>query len=443
MNIAFEISTLITASGSFGDKSGVYRYTYGLITSLYSLLQKKDNQSTIVLFSFNHSLLRYPLNTEILKFCNQKNIIFIKKIPRVKRDDITMSELLYLSFFKHTAKIINTFIPIKLMYENYIYTVQHKMYVRFLTQQLKKYHVTHIFHSQTGFYPMKTFKNITTIYDLTPFLLKYFHREETLDLQKRKIIFTLRDCDGIIAISKSTKKDMISYSKNFLRKKIVIGYPGLDHIFNSSQSTKNTPNFDMLKNVFNKNCNGIERKKYILYYGTFEPRKNLPYLVQAFYELQNNQEIPIDFRLIFTGGAGWGNVKKNIANYLQENYPENQNKTISVLDYINDKYLLLFIQNAYAVVYPSLYEGFGLPVLESMSLGIPVICSDTSSLPEVGGNAVSYIDPYDFFDLKNKIKHLVNHPEYAHTLSQKGIIQSKKFTWEKTAKKIYTFMHDL
>lgn len=443
MNIAFEMSPLISASGSFGDKSGVYRYTYGLITSLYSILQKKDNQSTIVLFSFNHSLVKYPLNPEMLILCNQKNIVFIKKIPPIKHNDITTSELLYLSFFKHIAKIINALIPIKSMYENYVYRLQHRKYVSFLTTQLKKYHVTHIFHSQTGFYPMKDFKNITTIYDLTPFLLSDFHRNETLDLQKRKIAFTLRECDGIIAISKATKKDLLSFSKNFSKKNIVIGYPGLDRTFDTSQLTEDIFSFDVLKNIFKKNSNALERKKYLLYYGTFEPRKNLPYLVQAFYALQNNQEIPADFKLILTGGSGWGNVKKNIVNFVHENYPESKNKTMSVLNYINDKYLLSLIQNAYVVVYPSLYEGFGLPVLESMALGTPVICSDTSSLPEVGGKAVSYINPHDFFDLKEKIRHLINHPQYAQTLSQKGIIQSKKFTWEKTAKKIYAFLQEL
>lgn len=442
MNIAFEISPLITASGSFGDKSGVYRYTSGLITSLSSLLQKKDKKSTIILFSFNRTLLKYPFNPSMPLY-NQKNIIFLNKIPHIKQIDIDDYALSDLAFFKHLARIINFIIPIKKMYQNYILDMRQKQYIYFLVQQFKKYKVQFIFHSQTGFHSMKEFKNIATIYDLTPFLFSELHREETKYLYKRKIKFVQKNCDNIIAISNSTKNDLLQYSQKFLHKKIVIGYPGLDAIFHSAQSNKKNASFDVLYGSFKNKCKGMKEKKYILYYGTFEPRKNLPYLVQSFCELHDHGEIPSDFRLILSGGAGWGNVKNNIINYIKENFPEEQTKTIIVLDYINDKYLIPFIQNAYTVIYPSLYEGFGLPVLESMALGTPVICAHTSSLPEVGGDAALYIDPYNFFDLKEKIKYLIHHPEYAHTLSQKGIKQSKKFTWEKTAKKIYAYLHTL
>ena len=136
-------------------------------------------------------------------------------------------------------------------------------------------------------------------------------------------------------------------------------------------------------------------------------------------------------------------VAKTVVNFVKENYPIKNKNKIVILDYLNDDYLINLIKNSYTVIYPSLYEGFGLPVLESMSLGTPVISSNTSSFPEVGENAVLYINPYDYYDLKNKIKYLINHPEVARKLSKNGIKQSKKFNWSNSVSKLYNFFVDL
>ena len=143
------------------------------------------------------------------------------------------------------------------------------------------------------------------------------------------------------------------------------------------------------------------------------------------------------------GGEGWGKSKKTVVNFVKENYHIKNKNKIVILDYLNDDYLINLIKNSYTVIYPSLYEGFGLPVLESMSLGTPVISSNTSSFPEVGENAVLYINPYDYYDLKNKIKYLINHPEVARKLSKNGIKQSKKFNWSNSVSKLYNFFVDL
>ena len=261
--------------------------------------------------------------------------------------------------------------------------------------------------------------------------------EETNDLHKRKLVFARRFCDGITCISNSTKKDLLRYSPHFRNKKIIVGYPGLDPHFENNINSINDHNkrfFPLLKNTY---------KKYLLYYGTFEPRKNLAYLTKAFADLKKKGEIPQDFGLVLTGGDGWGGVKNSIVAFIKENFITHRNKSIVVLDYVNDTHLLQLIKNAYAVVYPSLYEGFGLPVLESMAVGTPVICSNNSSLPEVGGKAALYVQATNFFDIKHKIKHLVSHPRLAQELSQKGIMQSKKFTWEKTAHKALRLLDGL
>jgi len=243
----------------------------------------------------------------------------------------------------------------------------------------------------------------------------------------------------------ATKDDLIKYSSIFKTKKITVCYPGLDALFQNSISKK-TNKITSIKSInlmLKKYKASINYKKYLLYYGTFEPRKNILYLVKAFMDLQKEKQIPSDFKLILIGGEGWGMVKEKIKNYLLEEYPIEEQRNILLLDYINDKYLIKFIRGAYAVVYPSLYEGFGLPVLESMALGTPVITSNTSSLPEVGGSAVAYVKPKDYSDTKKKMKYMVQHPDYAKQLKGRGKIQSKKFSWHNSAQAVYDFVEEL
>ncbi len=445
MTIAFEISPLITASGTFGDKSGVYRYHLGLLQALANLSKSKDKKIKIVLFSFNRDLLlNYPLNPQVFQLLDNKTVFLINRLPQLA--DTNWEDKIIFNFpsVKTFLKILNRVLNLKSLYSDCINSLRFNQYLKFLVNQFLKKKDDVVFHSETGFFPLKMFKNIITIYDLTAVIKPQFHRLATVDLQKRKLIFAKKFCQGIICISRSTKEDLLKHSKSFQDKKIVIGYPGLDSVFYlpSGNKTSSYPIND-LNLILKSQQNKIKRKKYLLYYGTFEPRKNLIYLVKAFTELQEAKEIPRDFKLILSGGEGWGNVKKSIINYIKENSPYGEKNNIIVLNYLSDRILIGFIKNAYALVYPSLYEGFGLPVLESMALGTPVICSHNSSLPEVGQEAVLYIDANNFFDLKDKIKYLINKPELAYELSKRGLVQSKKFTWNKTANKVYHFLEQL
>ena len=107
----------------------------------------------------------------------------------------------------------------------------------------------------------------------------------------------------------------------------------------------------------------------------------------------------------------------------------------------DDSLLYQYYKNAYLFVHTSLYEGFGLPVLEAMSCGTPVVCSKSTSLPEVGADAVSYCDPYNTQDIKNKIKKIISNNSLHQKMVNNGIIQSKKFSWLITAKKYKTIFN--
>ncbi|MFA5770127.1 MAG: glycosyltransferase family 1 protein [Patescibacteria group bacterium] len=437
-NIAFEISPLLLASGTFGDKSGVYRYYYGLIKSYGEYIKKQKINEKIILFSFNRDLLNWPTNKEILDLINNDVFIFINKVPMPENKKKYNFEIVK-GLPKLFLKIINVFVPIKKIYFNIINRIRFNEYMNALDIQLKRNKVIIIYHSETCFFPLKGYKNIITIFDLTPIIMSYFHRKETNDLTNRKLTFASKYCQGIVCISQSTKNDLTKIFPIFKSKKIVTCYPGIEPVFTKSQPLL----FDEINTIVSQYAKNILIKKYLLFYSTFEPRKNVINLIQAFYELQKNLQIPADFKLVLLGGTGWGKVRQQVTNFIKENFPIKDKNKIILLDFINDNYLVDLIKNAYAVVYPSYYEGFGLPVLESMSLGTPVICSNTSSLPEVGGDSVLYINPNDYYDIKEKIKYLVNHPAVAKKIGDLGRIQSNKFNWEKSVSQLRKFLVDL
>lgn len=443
MNIAFEISPLITASGTFGDKSGVHRYMFGLLTSLVELAKK--GKLKIVLFTFNNSFLNIPVTPEIYEMVDNKHVFFIDKVVRF--DQVTniatyLNRVLNIKpnqFFR----LLNKIFFVTYLLENLSKKLKFKEYLRILDKLFIKHKIDIILHSETGFFPVGDYKNVIIMYDLTPIMMPELHRRAVSDMQKRKLRFVKDFVQGVICISRSTKKDVLDYDRNFKNKKILIAYPGIDKNFTPEFQSKNGISLKDLNLVLKEYKNSIKKKRYIFYYGTLEPRKNIAYLVRIFDDLQKNKEIPGDFKLVLSGGEGWGKVKKVIENYIAENYPISGKTNIILMNFLNDEYVIEFIKNAYAVVYPSLYEGFGLPVLESMAIGTPVITSNSSSLPEVGGDAVLYINPLNYFDIYHKIQYLINNPKILKGLSRRGIIQSQKFQWDKTSKKVLNFLKEL
>lgn len=442
MNIAFEISSLLLASGSFGDKSGVYRYVTGLITSLEKISNKNDHK--IVLFSFDRNLLLSQVNPYLYEIVSNKNFVFINNysepIVQPVVGSYVRNKILRLFGFKQILRVANKIFRMKRLYDYLREQVHEKNYMDFLQTELKKNEVTHIIHSNTSFKVIGDFKNIQIIYDLTPLFFPFNHRQETLDLFSRQLEFSKNHCQGIISISRSTKNDLYKYYPAFRNKKVKIIYPGADEGLN--KKTDDTFYNEIIQ-LLKINHQSLSKNKYLIYFGTFEPRKNIVYLVKSFVDLQNEKAIPSDFKLLLVGGEGWGNVKCKIRNYVNEEFPLISKRNVIVLDYIADRFLYSLVKNAYATVYPSLYEGFGLPVLESMKLGTPVISSDNSSIPEVGGNAILYSKVNDYTDLKDKIKTLINNQGLAKILSRRGLEQSKKFNWKKSGKDIYDFLNSL
>jgi glycosyltransferase involved in cell wall biosynthesis len=167
------------------------------------------------------------------------------------------------------------------------------------------------------------------------------------------------------------------------------------------------------------------KRDFILYVGTLEPRKNLKGIIQAY----NYSRAKDDFLLVLAGGKGW--KYKHIFRLV--NQLKLQDRVV-FCGYMPDSDLPALYNSASVFVYPSFYEGFGLPPLEAMACGTPVIVSDTTSLPEVTGDAGIYVDPFDIEQISVSIDTVLSDVKLCRTLRERGLMRAKLFSWEKTAR---------
>ena len=166
-------------------------------------------------------------------------------------------------------------------------------------------------------------------------------------------------------------------------------------------------------------------QKFILAVGSIEPRKNLKNLLLAYASLPLH--VKETYHLILVGAGGWEN--EDIMLLIKQ-----QHSFVTYSGYVNDETLAQLYNDATLFVYPSFYEGFGIPPLEAMACGTPVISSNASSLPEVCADAAFYINPYDVLSMKDAISTLLNDESLRKAFIDKGLKHSQAFTWQKSAK---------
>ncbi len=178
---------------------------------------------------------------------------------------------------------------------------------------------------------------------------------------------------------------------------------------------------------------------YILFVGTLQPRKNIERLIEAFSKIKN-QELGIkNLELVIIGKKGW--LYEDILSAPKKFKIEDK---VKFLDFVPDSDLSLFYQNAVCFVLPSLYEGFGLPVLEAMNFGCPVITSNVSSLPEVAGDAGILVNPGSVEEIAKSIEKILKMTDNERKeMIEKGYQQAKKFSWEKCARETLSVLEEL
>ncbi|MFZ4665739.1 MAG: glycosyltransferase family 4 protein [Prochlorotrichaceae cyanobacterium] len=269
----------------------------------------------------------------------------------------------------------------------------------------------HIFHGLDYLnYPFANSQNIITIYDLSFIKYPHYSPDRILKTYQSRLEKCFQWTDLIITISENSKKDIMSFfhipAEKIWVTPLASHYTTIDRRNVPPQSPTPYP--------------------YLLFVGTIEPRKNINTLIQAFEYLKITYNIP--HHLVLIGQKGWKyeSILDRIENAKYRN-------NIHQLDYLNDNQVAAFYQYATAFIYPSYYEGFGLPVLEAMGFGIPVITSDRSSLPEVTGDAALLINPDDFKQLAEAMLGVIENPQLRQSLIQKGKERSSFFSWKKTA----------
>lgn len=220
----------------------------------------------------------------------------------------------------------------------------------------------------------------------------------------------LKQAKKIIAVSQSTKKD-IARLYNVDNEKISVIYNGYN-----TYETENKAGTDIL-NVYD-----VKKNSYILYVGTIQPRKNITALIEAFEKIAPDYP---SLKLLIAGKKGW--MYKQIYDSAQKS--EYSGRMVFA-GYVPDDHLSALYTQASMYVLPSLYEGFGIPILEAMNHGCPVIASDASSLPEVGKDACIYFDPKDTQDLSSALKKVLNSKQLQDTLKKKGKERVKHFSWD-------------
>ena len=269
-----------------------------------------------------------------------------------------------------------------------------------------------IFHGTNyTVYPLRKSRNVLTIYDLT--FVKYpQYCNKTVRAYTRRVRQCLDWTDLILTISESSKRDIIEY----------LGFDA-DRIVVTPLASRYGAGYQAHVPAF-KPYNLT--RPFILFVSTIEPRKNIVGLIEAFDILKRTQKI--DHDLVLVGQKGW--LYEPIFERISRSPYRD---SIHHLDYLPDDVVAEFYKRADVFVYPSHYEGFGLPVLEAMTLGTPVVCSNNSSLPEVAGDAAVMIDAEDEMAIADGIMKVIGDRTFRQKLIEQGREQALKFSWGRTA----------
>ena len=272
-------------------------------------------------------------------------------------------------------------------------------------------------------------RNVVTVHDLG---YHYYPQAHTLfqNLYLRwSTRFNARTADRVLADSIATRDDLVHYYR-IPQEKIVVVYPGRDETM--------APETDPQRLEEVRARYGLS-DRYLLYVGTLHPRKNLVRLVQAFAGLRDAAVSDLgDLQLVLAGQKGW--LYEEI---FAEVRRQGQQERVVLTGYVPDDDLPLLLGGALAFVFPSLYEGFGLPVLEAMACGTPVVCSNTSSLPEVAGDAALLVDPLDVSDMTAAMVRLLTDGDLRQSLIESGFQRVQQFSWRRCARETLRVLEDV
>jgi glycosyltransferase involved in cell wall biosynthesis len=280
-----------------------------------------------------------------------------------------------------------------------------------LPKLAKKYNVD-LLHSPANLAPiLYKGKSVVHIHDLCFVVNPQWYSFSFRTLYNLIIPRLARRAAKVITNSNNSRNDLLQYC-NLEADKVSQVYWAVDDLF--------------LESINAAVPQDVGLKDYILYVGSLEPRKNIGTLLEA-YEQMRSSNPDIKTKLVLIGGEShvFADVRLKVKNYVEDVYFKG---------FVNDQMLLSFYKNAKLFVYPSLYEGFGLPPLEAMASGVPVVTSITSSIPEVVGNAALMVSPYDVNQLSETMNRALTDDALRAIMVKRGLEQVKKFNWYRVAR---------
>jgi glycosyltransferase involved in cell wall biosynthesis len=235
--------------------------------------------------------------------------------------------------------------------------------------------------------------------------------------------YSLKHASHIITVSQNSKNDIIRLL-NISPGKISVIPSAVDSAFKQCTDEEEIRKFRQRYNLPQPFCLAV---------GTIEPRKNLPFLVEAFARAKRDDHV-----LVIVGKKGWDT--QALDRTVQRLHLSDR---VKILEYVPEKDLAALLSTATALLFPSLYEGFGLPMLEAMACGTPVVASTASSIPEVAGTAALYADPKDNQAWTDCLSKIINDQALQERLRAQGLRRARQFTWERTAQQTLKIFHSV
>lgn len=267
-------------------------------------------------------------------------------------------------------------------------------------------------------------RSVVTIHDLI--FERFPHQYNKLDIiiYRKKFKYACKHADAVIAISEQTRQDLVEFYK-VPAEKITVCYQSCDPIFAERISAEEKEKIRQLYNL---------PPRFFLNVGSIIERKNLLTICKAINHLKTKLPIPL---VVIGGGVKY---KKLVKEYISSNGLEKQiiflsenEETKQNEGFKSSAHFPAIYQMAEAMIYPSTFEGFGIPILEALFSRVPVITSNVSCMPEAGGDAALYIDPYDYESLSLKMENIANDKTLAASITEKGWVHAQNFSQQKTA----------
>lgn len=273
-------------------------------------------------------------------------------------------------------------------------------------------------------YPHRVGKNVVVVHDLTFERVPQYVDRKNVDFLKKFVPPSVAQADHVIVNSKFTRDDLIG-TYRVPANKVTVVHPGIDPKFFFPRSEK--------ERVAVTRKYGI-KKPFLLYLGTLEPRKNVPAVVRAYAALMGRK----DFNLVLAGKTGW--MSEEIFRTVED---LGLREDVIFTGYVPDEDRPRLLSAAEVFVYPSFFEGFGMPVVEAQACGTPVITSNTTALPEAAGGAAILVDPEKVEEIAAALEQLTSSSSSREKFRKAGILNSRRFRWRESARKVIEIFRSL